>query len=58
MNNERCETCKFWVLRLDHLGLCRRNAPVVVRPGEKDMLPRWPITASDDWCGEYKPKDK
>lgn len=47
------------------LGLCRRYAPrptVAPAPSEGDsgagseVAARWPLVASDDWCGEWDPR--
>jgi len=34
----------------DMLFFCRRRAPTLIR-GDRAV---WPVTAEDDWCGEYK----
>jgi hypothetical protein len=65
---EQCSECRFW-LNWDsegsNLGECHRFPPrmatvlragdegasaVVVRPEDGG----WPLTAPDDWCGEYQ----
>jgi hypothetical protein len=54
---ERCETCIYWRRYEGNAtlwGLCRIKAPDWVsitkhNPGGKAF---WPITNSDDWCGE------
>ena len=58
-----CETCRYHdydAVDDDKVGLCKRYAP---RPGYNDpkvrmtnpfIVPFWPITAVDDWCGEWE----
>jgi len=64
MDDERCETCRFWEGGDgEGTGPCRRNAPPV-RLGLDDDGERfghaefayWPITLTDDWCGEHQPR--
>jgi DNA-directed RNA polymerase alpha subunit len=62
----RCGKCRFWV-EGEHVGQpeqgrCHRNAPQCVPPilGDDDELlhqleGRWPITAANEWCGEFRP---
>lgn len=47
------------------LGLCRRYAPRPVNNAVSEakdagtaerLVARWPVAASDDWCGEWDPK--
>ena len=45
------------------VGVCRRYAPraATVAPGPdldtgQRLESRWPMAASDDWCGEWDPK--
>ncbi len=40
--------CEWWSLSRE----CRRHAPTVGQSGV-DGFWRWPLTQSDDWCGEY-----
>lgn len=46
-----CEWCKFWHETGNGLGKCRRYAP---RPGGTDERTRWPSTAFEDWCADFK----
>ena len=50
---ETCETCAFWVQEhlSDPQGQCRRYPP----PEAGYNYPRWPYTASADWCDEWHP---
>jgi len=43
----RCETCMFFVAKIDETGIgrCRRNAPT---------LKGWPAIFPADWCGDHK----
>ena len=51
-----CSVCKFWdgpkleAKYKDTMGECRRHAP------QGTMLDQraWPLSAWDDWCGEWK----
>jgi hypothetical protein len=62
-----CSTCRFWQPDPDtlanELGECRINPPqhhpLPGDPDEPDTragLPRrpWPLTADDDWCGQWR----
>ena len=68
----RCDNCEWWdMLKADQIetnGNCRRRAPLfmvsqIYFPEEKADWP-WPeicravfpITAKNDWCGEFKEK--
>ena len=54
----KCEDCKFWDQdnKMSALGLCRRYAPRAsigeVVKGDKAMDAIWPVTNSEQWCGE------
>lgn len=59
MADRACGDCEYWKeLKLqpetggggpdDISGQCRRHAPAV------KGLPRWPVTAATEWCGEFK----
>lgn len=50
---EHCMTCRFYKLA----GECRRCPPRMHFTGTR-LLRVWPLPKPDDWCGEYKPKDK
>ena len=55
----KCENCAFWTFR-DHytptikIGRCHWRPPVVDDPAS--TLAPWPVTAHNDWCGEYYPR--
>ena len=57
---ERCEVCVFWrVLTKGEIGACRRHAPspklfAKNLNGTYEMLPAWPTTEPEEWCGEFK----
>jgi len=44
---ERCRNCQYWFYGSQE---CRRHAPSIDR---EPSLPRWPITDSGYWCGDY-----
>jgi hypothetical protein len=48
----QCGGCRFWKQR-DYEGECRRYAPA---PSSEHPV-EWPDTRSEDWCGEWEPKD-
>lgn len=67
--NESCEYCKYWkqVTQVKFegkkkvAGQCRINPPkaftTVLETGLKQSVRyRFPFTAIDDWCGEFKQK--
>lgn len=54
MSDQSCDTCTHWAALDDEIGQCRRHAPRP-RPSTDDI--RWPVTDSDDWCGEWEPVD-
>lgn len=66
---EACQNCRYWLGLGDGrpTGFCRRHAPRPVlarneapeggRDGIRDAIASetvWPLTARDDWCGEYR----
>lgn len=53
----RCDECKFFHLYYasENNGECRCHAPMV---RQENPFARWPITARDQWCGEYQPKEE
>lgn len=63
---QSCENCKYWkeMEKNDfekgtaRSGQCRRYSPKFIYAGNgsiKKMLKyRFPISAFDDWCGEFK----
>ncbi len=57
----KCETCRFWdqwhVGAVD--GMCRRRSPPPgMPPMDGDLAASWPITRTNDWCGEYEKKEQ
>lgn len=43
---QRCETCRFWLLLATrHDSLCRRFPPIAGAG--------WPMTRAHQWCGEW-----
>ena len=68
--NESCENCGYWKkftqLKFEgekkDAGQCRAHSPRMFfsafESGPKQIVKyRFPFTACDDWCGEFKPKD-
>jgi hypothetical protein len=66
MGDELCANCYFWESRGKESGSCQRHAPAPRSYSDENPIltaapldsyfVMWPITNSDDWCGEYKPK--
>ncbi len=49
---ETCAVCRWWLS-----GLCRRFPPTVTPESDLEYrCSEWPVTAADDWCGEFKPQ--
>ncbi len=63
---EQCSLCRFWLnwdSEMTNLGECHRFPPrVAASPADGDESanqPRWPLTAPDEWCGEFqRPQDR
>ncbi len=56
---ETCSQCKFWNASTADEGECRRQPPQAISFRVGDDLKfetRFPVTASDDWCGEFAQK--
>lgn len=54
--SETCNQCKFWKATEANQGQCRRQPPQAISFRIGDDLKfetRFPVTASDDWCGEF-----
>ena len=64
---EQCSGCRFWLnwdSEMTNLGECHRFPPRMATarqtdPEEEIVTARptdggWPLTAPDDWCGEYQ----
>jgi hypothetical protein len=64
----KCESCEFWREFSQKSGECLRNAPSPSRYSDSTQNDehqrndsilsgtRWPMTYSDQWCGEFKEK--
>ena len=51
-----CDRCAHWNDLEDSTGECRRHAPQTISFEVDDELrfeSMFPMTASDDWCGDY-----
>lgn len=54
----RCELCRFWNSEADDAGFCQRYPPTVLHNSTaRTVATEWPVTAADDWCGEFRPRD-
>jgi hypothetical protein len=61
-----CENCMWWAAGRGGYGdkaegQCRANAPTMRKLKTKDTLRMderayWPVTKTDDYCGEHAPK--
>jgi hypothetical protein len=63
MAEGRCETCRFWEcsnFKVEkrgkelRIGLCLRYPPQITDDIKDGRFPR---TAENAWCGEFKPKN-
>ena len=59
MDDDSCETCRFWEFNRDDMGECRRRSPQAALTVPMDDAPGvkaayWPTTLSDEWCGEFE----
>ena len=52
-----CEFCRFWLLMFpdQEIGECRRHAPPAYHRAPSETLrdAAWPLTCSEEWCGEF-----
>lgn len=50
-----CSACVFWdAPNLEAgLGWCRVNPPVQLTSTASGQTAAWPLTRSDDWCGDW-----
>lgn len=49
-----CGSCSFFLKQpKDDLGYCRRYPPTIVSLGDDEFESVFPISAPDDWCGEF-----
>lgn len=61
--DRKCENCKFWYkIPEEGEGQCHRYAPKLIMAGcgigeIPEYSNNWATTGSDDWCGEFKPKE-
>jgi len=54
---EACAKCAYWKATADNEGVCRRQPPQAITfevDDEVKFETRFPVTAADDWCGEFK----
>lgn len=63
MAGRSCYSCQFWDVGDGEpdspAGYCRRYAPrPAVKANPLEVLPQWPTTSIDDWCGDYQPRPK
>ncbi|MEM0965640.1 MAG: hypothetical protein AAGJ81_05785 [Verrucomicrobiota bacterium] len=52
-----CAACKYWNAKKENEGECRVRAPqtMVFRVDEETQFEtRFPVTRSEDWCGEFQ----
>lgn len=56
MNDERCETCRFYIEEISQeYGHCRRRAPVAFKMTPiSPVIGSWPSVGPKGWCGEYQ----
>ena len=55
-----CAECSFWNPLEEGHGECRRHAPQTVAfevDDEVKFESVFPVTAGDDWCGDFEKKD-
>lgn len=59
--NPSCDQCRFWEVVVNNRGDCHRFPPTTVAYETKDREVFFddflPTTKSDEWCGEFKPKE-
>lgn len=56
---DTCSQCNHWKATSAAEGQCRRNPPQAVSfkvDDEVKFETRFPVTAADDWCGEFTAK--
>jgi|GEM_PF-5556417 len=54
-SKQECSTCKYFKSGSEP-GLCKRHAPVILRPGDIYDTQQYPHVSAHDWCGDYKKK--
>ncbi len=55
-----CSACAHWNEVEDGHGECRRHAPQTIAfevDDEVKFESMFPVTANDDWCGDFAPED-
>jgi len=55
-----CAACAYWNKLEDDAGECRRHAPQTLAfevDEEVKFESMFPVTAGDDWCGDFEKKD-
>lgn len=58
-DNKTCTSCAYWDSSNGTEGSCRRSSPQTVVfeiSSEKKITTVFPVTNSNDWCGEHKEK--
>ena len=60
MSVRKCADCKFFADVFAGEGECRINQPIAAqrRPHNKTPKREFPRVDADDWCGEFKSKQK
>ena len=56
---ETCAKCAYWNAKGTDDGECRRQPPQAISfkvNEEVKFETRFPMTAADDWCGEFSAK--
>lgn len=62
--NEKCKNCKFFAIGVidnneNEVSHCRRYAPrILMGCGEGWSNQKFPKVFEEDWCGEFKQKEK
>lgn len=54
-----CQNCAHWNALEDNAGECRRHAPQTIAfevDDEVKFESMFPVTADDDWCGDFTAK--
>ncbi|THB68172.1 MAG: hypothetical protein D6E12_07060 [Desulfovibrio sp.] len=54
MDDKACANCRHWVMRVENIGDCRKNAPFLVREDGPWAMRIWPNTYDIDYCDDYK----
>jgi hypothetical protein len=54
-----CKMCVYWKTTTPDRGECRRHAPQTIVFKVDDQMKyeyKFPVTAGDDWCGDFERK--